>query len=350
MILYTSGTTGQAKGACISHRALSKHTQVLTERVLELGADDRVLGVLPLTHSYGCRMLLLAVAHARATAVLMPRFDAVRSLSVMESERITWVPAVPTMFAAWSEAVDADPKLRPSTSLRWAMSAGAPIADALVVRAEAALGVEVRQAYGMTEATLSTVNGPSSARVLGCVGTAVPGVSLRVVNDDGEDVMPGTTGEVWVRGHNTMSGYLDDVAATETSMSDGWLRSGDVGRIDADGNLWIVDRIKDLIIRGGFNIVPAEVEAALAEHPAVAEVAVIGRPDEYYGEEVVAFVVRRADTALEAAELLAWCESRLSKLKRPREVVFLERFPLGPSGKILKRELRNRDWSKDGAS
>jgi len=362
MILYTSGTTGQAKGACISHRALSMHTQVLTERVLELGADDRVLGVLPLTHSYGCRMLLLAVAHARATAVLMPRFDAARSLAVINSQRITWVPAVPTMFAAWSEAVDANPQLRPSTSLRWAMSAGAPIADALVQRAEAALGVEVRQAYGMTEATLSTVNGPSSPRVLGCVGKAVPGVSLRVVNDHGEDVTPGSTGEVWVRGHNAMSAYLDDVEATDTSMTDGWFRSGDVGRINADGNLWIVDRIKDLIIRGGFNIVPAEVEAALAEHPAVAEVAVVGRPDDYYGEEVVAFVVPRAETTLEAEELLAWCESRLSKLKRPRDVVFLERFPLGPSGKILKRELReprdtrelreprDRDWSKDGAS
>lgn len=342
MILYTSGTTGQAKGACISHRALVTHTQVLTEQVLQLGADDRVLGVLPLTHSYGCRMLLLAVAHAQASAVLMPRFDPARALSLIESHAITWLPAVPTMFAAWSQAVERDPSLKPRrATLRWAMSAGAPIADALVERAEAALGTSVRQAYGMTEATLSTVNGPADARAKGSVGRAVPGVSLRIVDAEGCDVGVGETGEVWVRGHNTMTGYLSNPDATAEAMQDGWVHSGDIGRFDHEGNLWIVDRIKDLIIRGGYNVVPSEVEAVIAEHPAVAEVAVVGRPDAYYGEEVVAFVVCKVDLALEAAELLAWCEERLSKVKRPREVVFRESLPLGPSGKVLKRTLRS---------
>jgi long-chain acyl-CoA synthetase len=331
MILYTSGTTGQAKGACISHRALVTHTQVLTEQVLMLDGHDRVLGVLPLTHSYGCRMLLLAVAHAGATAVLMPRFDAARGLSLIDTQRITWIPAVPTMFAAWSNAVDRDPMLKPQRgSLRWAMSAGAPIADALVVRAEAALGTTVRQAYGLTEATLSSVNGPVHARVLGSVGRPVPGVELRV----------GETGEIWVRGHNTMSGYLDEPDATAEVMQDGWCRSGDVGRIDPDGNLWLVDRIKDLIIVGGFNVYPAEVESVIARHSDVSEVAVVGRPHDYYGEEVVAFVVRKADSALDEVTLLSWCEARLSKVKRPRAVVFRESFPVGPSGKVLKRDLR----------
>ncbi len=350
MILYTSGTTGDAKGACISHHALLKHTEILSEHVLQLDGHDRVLGVLPLTHSYGCRMLLLAAAYAQATTVLMSRFDAAISLRVIDAERITWVPAVPTMFAAWSDAVEQTPKLRPrGGSLKWAMSAGAPIAEALVTRAEAALGVKIRQAYGMTEATLSTVNGPADARVIGSVGRAVPGVSLRVVDSNGSDVATGERGEVWVRGHNTMNGYLDDPNATASAFHQGWLKSGDVGCVDAEGNLWIVDRIKDLIIRGGFNVVPAEVEAVIAEHPAVAQVAVVGRPDDYYGEEVVAFVVRKHGALLDAAALLSWCQSRMSKVKRPREVVFCDSFPLGPSGKVLKRALRQQAIELEGS-
>jgi len=339
MILYTSGTTGQAKGACISHRALVTHTRVLTDEVLMLDGHDRVLGVLPLTHSYGCRMLLLAVAHAGATAVLMPRFDAARSLSLIDAERITWVPAVPTMFAAWSNAVERDGDLKPRRgSLRWAMSAGAPIADVLVERAETALGTTVRQAYGLTEATLSTVNGPAHPRVIGSVGRPAPGVEVRVAE----------SGEIWLRGHNTMSGYLDDPQATSETMQDGWCRSGDVGRIDTEGNLWLVDRIKDVIIVGGFNVYPAEVEAVIAAHPDVSEVAVVGRPDDYYGEEVVAFIVRKAGSVIDEITLLGWCAERLSKVTRPREVIFREQFPLGHSGKVLKRQLRSElDTQKD---
>lgn len=353
MILYTSGTTGHAKGACISHRALMTHTRVLSEQVLQLDIDDRVLGVLPLTHSYGCRMLLLATAHARATTLLMSRFDAVHSLSIMQQEAITWLPAVPTMFSAWCNAVDRDSSLKlrangaamQGARLKWAMSAGAPIPDALVQRAEAALGAQVRQAYGMTEATLSTVNGPGDARVIGCVGRPAPGVALRIVDSDGADVAPGETGEVWVRGHNTMNGYLDDPEATANALRDGWFQSGDVGRIDAEGNLWIVDRIKDLIIVGGFNVYPSEVEAVIAEHPSVAEVAVIGRPHPHYGEEVIALIVPRpadVEHAVLREALLAHCRERLSKLKCPRDVVFRESFPLGPSGKVLKRLLRQQ--------
>ena len=342
MVLYTSGTTGKPKGAVISHSSLSMHTAVLAQHALRLEADDRVLGVLPLTHSYGCRMVMLAAFFVGARCVLLPRFDAGQSLAWMQQEGVTWLPAVPTMFAAWGG-------LHAPTSpgqLRWALSAGAPLADETAVRAERALGTEVRQGFGMTEATFSTLNAPPDVRVLGSVGRAVWGVELRVVDGQGQALPVGEQGEVIVRGHNVMSHYLDDPEATLEARVDGWMRTGDVGRLDGQGRLTIVDRVKDMIIRGGNNVYPSEVEDALAAHPAVAEVAVVGRPDAYYGEEVVAVIVRRPDHALDAPSVIAFARERVARTKVPREVAFVERFPLGPSGKVLKRTLRQ--WLADG--
>jgi long-chain acyl-CoA synthetase len=336
MVLYTSGTTGKAKGAVISHHSLSTHSSVLARQVLGLHERDCVLGVLPLTHSYGCRMVMLASALVGARVVLVSRFSAARTLALMEEHAVTWLPAVPTMFAA----LGAEPPGPPLPALRWCLSAGAPLADETARRAEARLGVQVRQGYGMTEATFATVNAPPDERVLGSVGKAVPGVSLRTVDELGNDVAQGQDGEVLVRGHNVTNGYLDDPGATEGAFLDGYFRSGDVGRLDADGRLAIVDRIKDLIIRGGYNVYPSEVEDVLAAHPDVREVAVVGRPDSYYGEEVVAVIVARAGAAPAAAQLASYAAERLSKTKLPREYAFVQTLPLGPSGKVLKRTLR----------
>jgi long-chain acyl-CoA synthetase len=339
MVLYTSGTTGTPKGAVISHASLLLHTSVLAQRVLGLDADSVVLCVLPLSHSYGCRMALLAPLFAQARIVMLPRFAAARSLAVMQEERVSWVPAVPTMLAAWAECPAAVGGER-LAALRWVLSAGAPLSDEVARRAETRLGVEVRQGYGMTEATFAAINAPPDERRFGSVGRPVWGVELRIVDPELRDVAPGETGEVLVRGHNLMTHYLDDPEATRKLSSDGFLHSGDIGRLDEGGRLYVVDRIKDLIIRGGYNVYPAEVEAVLGEHPSVVEVAVVGQPDSYYGEEVAAVLVLRE--ACDVAALAEFARARLGKMRRPRYYAFVDSLPLGPSGKVHKRTLR--EW------
>ncbi|MET0386402.1 MAG: AMP-binding protein [Polyangiales bacterium] len=341
MVLYTSGTTGRPKGAAITHASLLMHTLLLVQHGLGLDESSRVLCTLPLSHSYGCRLAMLAPFYARARLVVLPRFDPQRSVDVMREEGVTWVPAVPTMFAAWGQLSAAEQ--RPLPSLRWALCAGAPLADATAERAEAVLGVEVRQGYGMTEATFSTLNAPPDQRVLGSVGKPAWGVELRIVDDAGHDVPAGARGQVLVRGHNVMSQYLFDSEATDEALPDGWVQSGDVGQLDDAGRLYIVDRIKDLIIRGGYNVFPSEIENVLGSHPGVHAIAVVGRPDDYYGEEVVAVVVaREGSPPPSAAQLHTFGSQRMARHKLPREYVFTSDLPLGASGKVHKRTLRDR--------
>lgn len=360
MVLYTSGTTGRPKGAAISHASLLLHTLLLLQQALRLDERSRVMCVLPLSHSYGCRLAMLAPFYARGRIVVMPRFDAARCLEAMRAEEVSWFPGVPTMFAAFaasgpsaasvagrgqghSEPAHAEPEApAAASSLRWALCAGAPLADETVRRAEAVLGVEVRQGYGMTEATFSTMNAPPDRRVIGSVGKPAWGVELRIVDDEGHDVPQGQRGQVLVRGPNVMTGYLDDVEATAEALSDGWVHSGDVGLLDAEGRLRIVDRTKDLIIRGGYNVYPSEVENALGAHRDVHDVAVVGRPDAFYGEEVVAIVVPRGEAQLDVEELHRFLAERVSRTKLPREYAVVSALPLGASGKIHKRTLRDQ--------
>jgi long-chain acyl-CoA synthetase len=275
---------------------------------------------------------------ASARFVLVPRFDAQRSFELLRSESVTFLPGVPTMFAAWGDLAEQAPPER----LRWCLSAGAPMADEIVRRAEARLGAEVRQGYGLTEATFSTVNAPPDARVVGSVGRAVPGVEIRVVDAQGASCGTDRDGEIQVRGTNVMSRYLDDEDATREVFSDGWLRTGDVGRLDREGRLRVVDRIKDLIIRGGNNVYPSEVEDVLAAHPDIASVAVVGRRDSRYGEEVVAVIVPRPNASIDLAALDTFARERLASTKVPREIAIVSDLPLGPSGKVLKRVIRDR--------
>lgn len=338
MLLFTSGTTTSARGVRISHDALLTHTRALASLTLGLGPADVLLGTLPLTHSFGIRMVMLMGLATGARVVFDGPFSASRSLETMRRERVTWVPAVPTMFAAWA----AQPLGSVPPALRWCLSAGAPLADATLEAAERRLGAEIRQGYGMTEATFSTVDAPPAARTKGSVGAPVPGVELRVVDADGRAVSLGGVGEICVRGPHQMTGYLGEDAGREPLDAEGYLRTGDLGSLDEAGRLTVVDRTRDLVIRGGENVYPSEVEAHLAAHPAVAEVAVIGRPDPFFGEVVVAVVVLHLGAQVTEADLIAFAAERLSPHKVPASVLVVDALPTGASGKVLKRELRRR--------
>ncbi|UCF47938.1 MAG: AMP-binding protein [Myxococcales bacterium] len=336
MLLYTSGTTGAAKGVCITHESLGRHTRALVEQTLRLTEDDRILGTLPLTHSYGIRMTLLVPFYAGASTVFVPKFSPTRTLELCTTHRITWLPGVPTMFVAWAnERTRATPPC-----LRWCMSAGAPLVEDVRLRAEERLGAPVRQGYGLTEATFTTINAPPDEAVAGSSGKPVAGVDVRIADDFGEELPLGVHGEVLIRGQNVMAGYLDDKLATAHVMRGGWLHTGDIGFVDDEGRLTIADRNKDLILRGGASIYPSEVENILARHDAVHDVAVVGQPDDYYGEEIVAVIVRNTDVVAE--ELDAWAREQLAPYKVPRLYAFVEALPQGTSGKTLKRRLRDQ--------
>jgi long-chain acyl-CoA synthetase len=336
MLLYTSGTTGAAKGVCITHGSLGAHTRALAEHTLELTSEDRILGTLPLTHSYGIRTTLLAPFFAGASTIFVPRFSAALTLELCTRHRVTWLPAVPTMLVAWAN----ESKMPVPPALRWCLSAGAPLPEDVRRRAEDRLGAPVRQGYGLTEANLAAINAPPDRLVEGSSGKPVPGVALRIASDSGEDVRQGELGEVLIRGQNVMAGYLDDKIASAHVMRGGWLHTGDIGFVDADGRLTIVDRSKDLILRGGASIYPSELENALVHHSAIHDVAVVGIPNDYYGEEVIAVVVRSTRVSVE--ELDAWVRERLAPYKVPRGYAFIESIPEGPSGKTMKRRLRDR--------
>lgn len=371
MILYTSGTTGRAKGACISHASLVTHTAALVHHTLRLSERDTVMAVLPLTHSYGIRMAILAPFYAGGQSVLQNRFSAEHVRRAVDEHGVTWLPAVPTMFAALCATAP-----RTHGSLKWCLSAGAPLSDDIRRRAEEALGACIYEGYGLTEATFTSIDTPyENPRAPGSenaaragVGRPVWGVSVRIGDGEGVD-QGGAAAEVWVRGQNVMTGYLNAKRATEDVMIEGWLRTGDVGQVDRDGRLHIVDRLKDLIIRGGQNVYPSEVENALSDAPIVHDLAIVSRPHDYYGEEVIAVVVpmdgfgeapagahdSRDTHEISPSEAAAasWVQSldehagkQVARYKTPAGYAFVERLPTGPSGKVLRRTLR--EWVTEG--
>jgi len=337
MLLYTSGTSGSPKAAVLSHAGLFAHTAGLVHHTLPLHEKSRVLGVLPFSHSFGTRMTLLAPFYAGGCCVTLPRFDAEASLSAAVHEAVSWLPGVPTMFAAWARVEG-----EPLPQLEACLSAGAPLPESVRRAGEARLGAPIHQGYGLTEASFCTVDDGSSPGVHGHVGRPVFGVELRIRNEAGEEAEAGEVGEIEVRGTNSMQGYLDDPEGTASVMRDGFLRTGDLGRVDEDGRLWIVDRLKDLILRGGYNVVPSEVEAALAALPGVLGVAVVGRPDAYLGEEIVAVFALVKGARLGPAEVGAHARAELARPKQPREVAYVDALPVGPSRKVLRRVLRER--------
>ena len=347
-ILFTSGTTGRSKGAMSAHRQALDVARAWTERA-ELTQADRYLIVNPFFHSFGYKAGILACLLTGATMVPQLVFDPGASMALIEQARITVFPGAPTLYTSILDHPARS--AHDLSSLRLAVTGAAVVPVALVERMRAELSFDtVLTAYGLTEAVMATMCQASddNETIATTSGRAGAGMEIRIAGIDPAGVVPearqGSTdqvGEILLRGPNVMLGYLDDEAATAEAIDpDGWLHTGDVGRLDERGYLTITDRLKDMYICGGFNVYPAEIEQALARHPAVAESVVIGVPDERLGEVGKAFVVLRPDAEVSATELIEFCRERLANFKVPRQVEFTGDLPRNPAGKPLKRLLR----------
>jgi long-chain acyl-CoA synthetase len=337
VILYTSGTTGRIKGVALSHRNLASNARSAAS-LYELSRDDWGLAVLPLSHSYG--LTVMNAGNLLGTrAVLLRWFNPEEVLRTIQAFRIRSMSCVPTMFVYLLQYPDAD-AYDTSSMIYWG-SGAAPLPLEIVEPFEKKFGGRILEGYGLTEATtVVSAHRLSMERRLGSVGKPVPGVEVRLVDDHDREVPPGEVGEICVRGPNVMLGYYRMPEETAKTIKDGWLRTGDIGRLDAEGYLYIVERKKDLIIRGGFNIYPREVEEVLYAHPKIAEAGVVGMPDPLMGEDVLAFVVLKAGQEATAPEIMAFCAGKLARFKCPKQVRFVDSLPKSPVGKILRKELR----------
>jgi long-chain acyl-CoA synthetase len=341
VVLYTSGTTGRPKGAELTH-ANMLFNALTCHRVFDTAEHDVHLITLPLFHSFGQSVQLNAGFGAAATLVLLPRFDPKTALGLMERERVTFFAGVPTMY--WG-LVDTDASgfdlETIAGNLRMAVAGGAALPVEILQQVEKVYGVKVREGYGLSETSpVATFNHPGREAKPGSIGQPVWGVELKLIDKDWNEVPDGESGEIAIRGHNVMKGYLGRPEATAEAMHNGWFRTGDIGTRDADGYYFIVDRAKDMIVRGGFNVYPRELEEVIMTHPAVSLVAVVGVAHPSHGEEVKAFVIKQAGVEVTKSELIAWCKQAMAGYKYPRLVEFRDEFPMTSTGKILKRELR----------
>lgn len=343
VILYTSGTTGQPKGAELTHSNMVLNA-IAANRLFDStpSVPDTHLLTLPLFHSFGQTINMNAGFSVGATLVLLPRFEAGAALEIMERESITMFAGVPTMYwsllGAVDESVDVE---RIARNLRKAISGGAALPVEILERFASRFGVQILEGYGLSETSpVALFSDPEQAQRPGSIGVPLWGVQVRLVDRDWNTVEGAdAVGEIAIRGHNVMKGYLGRPDATAEAMRDGWFRTGDLARRDTDGFYYIVDRAKDMIVRGGFNVYPREIEEVLMTHDAVSLAAVVGVPHERHGEEVRAYVIPTAGTEVSATDLIAWSKERMASYKYPREVRFVEQLPMTATGKILKREL-----------
>ena len=337
VILYTSGTTGKSKGVALSHANLASNARAAAS-IYELDRERWNLGVLPLSHSYG--LVTLNAGNILGTkSVLLRWFNPDAVLDAITRFRVQAMAGVPTMYVYLLNHAGAD-RFDTSSMRSWG-SGAAPLPLEIVEPFEKKFGGRLVEGYGLTEASpVVTSTRLSAPRKPGSVGQPLPGVEVSILDDDDRALPVGDTGEIGVRGPNVMLGYYGLPDETARTLRNGWLHTGDVGRLDAEGFLYVVERKKDLIIRGGFNVYPREVEEVLYAHPAVAEAAVVGMRDPLMGEEVCAFVALKAGATADAEALIDFCRSRLAKYKCPREMRFLPSLPKNPVGKILRKELR----------
>jgi fatty-acyl-CoA synthase len=349
MILYTSGTTGRPKGAMLSHANVAWNSVNLLVDV-DLTADEVTLAVAPMFHVAALNQTVLPTLLKGGRVVLASSFDPEQALDLITRHRVTYLFGVPTMFLAMCRApgwATAD-----LSSVRSVICGGAPVPEAVITPYQQR-GVAFMQGYGLTEAAPGVLflRRDDSVRKAGSAGTATFFTDVRLVRPDGTDAAPGEPGEILAQGPNVMTGYWRRPGDTAAVLSrDGWLHTGDIGVADDEGYIWVRDRTTDLIISGGENIYPAEVEDALYQHPAVAECAVIGVPDEHWGEVGRAIVVLREDADVQPAELLAFLQGRIAKYKTPRSVVLTDSLPRTASGKVVKKHLRTRFGGHQGRS
>jgi long-chain acyl-CoA synthetase len=338
VILYTSGTTGTPKGAELTHANLVRNVEVARE-LFRLDRSSVTLGALPLFHSFGQTCCLNATLAAGGAISLLPRFDAGNALATIERDRVTVLQGVPTMYNGLLNHPDRE--RFDVSSLRLCVSGGAPLPVELLRDFESTFGCPVIEGYGLSETSpVASFNHPGRVRKPGSIGTPVEGVEMKLVGENGAEPSPGEVGEIAIRGHNVMKGYWRRPEATAEAISpDGWFRTGDLARVDEDGYFFIVDRKKDMIIRGGYNVYPREIEEVLYANPLVAEAAVVAVPHETHGEEVKAFIALRAGAESTPDQIIAYCREHLAAYKYPRLIEFRGELPKTATGKILKREL-----------
>jgi long-chain acyl-CoA synthetase len=342
VILYTSGTTGKPKGAELTHANLRENARTKVETLIRLSEQDTILGALPLFHSFGQTAAMNAGILAGCCLTLLPRFDPRKALEIIERDGVTVFLGVPTMYSA---LLAVPPGERPdSSSLRTCISGGASLPVEVLRAFEAQFGTAILEGYGLSETSpVASFNHPDRDRKPGSIGTPIRDVRMKVVNEQDEDVPQGEVGEIVIQGPNVMKGYWQRPEATAEAMRGGWFHTGDLAKVDEDGYFFIVDRKKDLIIRGGYNVYPREVEEVLYEHPAVAEAAVVAVPHAELGEEVGAAVALKAGAEASPEDLQAFVKERVAAYKYPRHVWLVGELPKGPTGKILKREIERPD-------
>lgn len=344
VILYTSGTTGRAKGAELTHSNMLINAIVSRDLHRPDYEGNIVLVVLPLFHSFGQTCQMNAMLYHGATLVLVPRFDPSVVLDTMMKEKVNFFSGVPTMF--WALLNHARQSGMDTTqiaqNLRLCSSGGSALPVEVLHGFEETFNVKILEGYGLSETSpVATFNQLGLPRKVGSIGLPIFGTEVRVVDDEGNDVAVNEPGEIVIRGHNIMKGYYNKPEANAETMRGGWFHTGDIARKDEDGYLFIMDRLKDMILRGGFNVYPREIEEVLMTHPGVSLAAVIGVPDEALGEEIKAFVIRKPGAQVSENELLAWSKEQMAAYKYPRMIEFREQLPMSATGKILKRELRS---------
>ena len=338
VILYTSGTTGRPKGAELTHANLLSNIEVTRTTLLNLRPEDVVMGALPLFHSFGQTVGMGCAVATGACLTLLPRFDPARALEIIKRDQVTVLPGVPTMYAALLHGASGSSE--DAASLRLCVSGGAAMPVELMRAFEKHFGCMILEGYGLSETSpVASFNHPDRERKPGTIGQAIAGVEMRVQSDEGDPLPSGAVGEIAIRGDNLMKGYWRRPQDTAQAMAGGWFRTGDLGRVDPEGYFSIVDRKKDMIIRGGLNVYPREIEEVLYEHPAVAEAAVIGVPDPMLGEEVAAVVKLKPGASAAPDQLRDYVKGQLAAYKYPRHVWIVDELPYGGSGKILKRAI-----------
>lgn len=336
--MFTSGTAGSPKAAVLTHGNLSSNISQ-TNSAERLGPGDVVFGVLPVHHIFGLNVVVGLTLAVGASVVLVQRFDPVSVMETITERGVTVIPGAPSMWIALAQLDH--PSRETFASVRLALSGASKLPEHTAQSLDARFGLKVREGYGLTEASPVVTSSVGTEWFPGSVGVPVPGCDVRVVDEDAEDVLVGDTGEIWVRGPNVFAGYLDDTEATSRVLTpDGWLRTGDIGVIDDDGRLFIVDRAKDLIIVSGFNVFPAEVESAINLHPDVVESTVIGTAHPHTGEAVRAYVVLRPGVHLDEDALIDHCRGRLARYKCPSKVLFVDSLPRNLVGKVQRYALR----------